>query len=93
MLVRKIGDTFEFESLTTDSAFLVKLILKSSDEEQLITLPVGVDVSFTPRELENGTIRKTIGEDRWQNFLRMKDKGIDTMFIDSQKEGIGNHVI
>lgn len=93
MLVRKIGDTFEFESLTTDSAFLVKLLLTSSNEEKLITLPVGVEVSFVPRELEKGTIRKTIGEDRWENFLRMKDKGINTMFIDSQREGIGTNVV
>ena len=93
MLVRKIGDTYEFESLTTDSAFLVKFILTDSGEEKLTTLPIGVDVVFTPKNLKPGSIKETIGDIRWQNFLRMKDKGIDTMFIDPQKEGIGTNVV
>ena len=93
MLVRKVGDNYEFESLTTDSAFLVKLILDKDNAEKLVTVPVGVDIEFKPRELDAGTIQKTIGDDRWENFLRMKEKGITTMFIDSQKAGIGNHVI
>ena len=37
-------------------------------------MPVDVPVVFEPRILEPGTIRKAIGEGRWENFERMKEK-------------------
>lgn len=83
MLVKRIESGFEFESPTTNGAFLVKLSLMDNGDELLETVPVGVPVSYEPRKLKNGTIEKSIGLDRWKNFIRMRDDGIYTMFIDS----------
>lgn len=83
MLVKKIKSGFEFESPTVNGAFLVKLFLMDNGEELLETVPVGVPVSYEPRKLKTGTIEKSIGMDRWGNFVRMRDEGISTMFIDS----------
>ena len=82
MLVKKIVSGFEFESPTINGAFLVKLSLLDNGEELLETIPVGVPVSYEPRQLKPGTIEKSIGSKRWNNFVRMKDEGISTMFID-----------
>ena len=82
MIVKKTANGYEFSTHTSDGAFLVTLTLDDSGAETLNTVPVGVPVSFTPLELEKGTIEKAIGEQRWQNFLRMKELDISTMFID-----------
>ena len=82
MLVKKIDSGFEFESPTINGAFMVKLTLEDSGNELLETIPVGVPVTFEPRELKPGTIEKSIGSKRWSNFVRMKEEGINTMFID-----------
>ena len=82
MLVKKIKSGFEFESPTINGAFLVKLSLMDDGEELLETIPVGVAVSYEPRVLKSGTIEKSIGSKRWSNFIRMKEEGINTMFID-----------
>ncbi len=82
MLVKKIDKGFEFESPTLNGAFMVKLTLMDNGDELLETIPIGVAVSYVPRKLESGTIEKSIGNKRWNNFVRMKDEGIRTMFID-----------
>jgi len=82
MLVKKTDTGFEFESLTINGAFLVKLTLGDNGKEFLETIPVGVPVHYEPRDLKPGTIEKSIGSARWGNFVRMKDEGINTMFID-----------
>jgi hypothetical protein len=82
MLVKKIVRGFVFDSPTTNGAFLVKLSLMNNGDELLETIPMGVAVAYEPRHLQPGTIEKSIGSKRWSNFIRMKDEGIDTMFID-----------
>lgn len=90
-MVVKTDSSYEFSCPTVDSAFLVKLILTKEGEEQLNTQPMNAPTTFPPRVLEPGTIRKAIGEDRWKNFLVMKEKGITEMFIDSHKKGFVPH--
>ena len=87
MLVKRINNYYEFLSSSFDGAFIIKLTLTDKGKERLVTIPVGVPVSFTPRDLEPGTIRKAIGEERWENFLRMKESGIFAMFIDPHYKG------
>jgi hypothetical protein len=82
MIVKKISQGYEFESPTINGAFMVKLTLFDNGNELLETIPMGVPVSYEPRELKSGTIEKYIGTKRWSNFIRMKDEGIRTMFID-----------
>ncbi len=82
MLVKKIDKGFEFESPTLNGAFMVKLTLMDNGDELLETVPIGVAVAYEPRKLDSGTIEKSIGKIRWSNFVRMKDEGIKTMFID-----------
>jgi len=82
MLVKQIDHGYEFESPTVNGAFLVKLSLMDNGDEMLETIPVGVPVSFESRKLDRGTIEKSIGTSRWNNFIRMRDEGISTMFID-----------
>jgi len=75
-----------------DGAFIVRLILTDNGEEKLETVPVGVTVSCIAHDLEPGTIEKAIGEVRWKNFLKMKEGGISTMFIDPHFKGFIPHV-
>ena len=82
MMARKIENGYQFESTTADGAFIVRLILGDDGSETLASYPVGVPVTFKPRQLESGTIQQAIGPERWENFLSMKEKGIATMFID-----------
>jgi hypothetical protein len=82
MLVKKIDRGYEFESPTVNGAFLVKLSLMENGDELLETVPIGVPVAYEPRKLKSGTIEKSIGTSRWNNFVRMRDEGISTMFID-----------
>ena len=82
MLVKKINHGYEFESPTVNGAFLVKLNLMDNGDETLETVPIGVPVTYEPRKLDRGTIEKSIGTSRWNNFIRMRDEGISTMFID-----------
>lgn len=85
MLVRKIENGYQFESLTMDGAFIIKLTLTKGGKEKLETCPVGTAVSFPPRELPAGTIKKAVGPERWKNFLQMKGKGIATMFLEPHR--------
>ena len=82
MIVRRTANGHEFTTYTTDGAFAVTLTLTDSGEETLQTVPMGVPVSFTPLKLKSGTIEKAIGLERWNNFRRMKNLDIPTMFID-----------
>jgi hypothetical protein len=82
MIVKKTDNGYEFLTYTRDGAFLVTLTLSDKGAETLRTVPVGVPVSFTPLKLKPGTIKKAIGEQRWQNFMNMKKLAISTMFID-----------
>ena len=91
MLVKKTDGNYEFSCPTVDGEFLVKLILTADGQEQLNTQPTNAPNTFPPRILESGTIRKAIGEERWNNFQTMKEKGIDEMFIDSHKKGFVPH--
>lgn len=92
MLVKRIEKGYEFESPTTDGAFIVRLTLRDNGEEKLETVPVGVSVAFRPSDLEPGTIEKALGEERWQNFSNMKAEGISTMFIDPHSKSFIPHV-
>ncbi|MCG8571644.1 MAG: hypothetical protein MJB14_16030 [Spirochaetes bacterium] len=92
MLVKRVNNGYEFESPTVNGAFIVKLTLTDKGEEKLETLPIGVPVTFTPRDLDKGTIKKAIGDERWKNFEKMKKDGISTMFIDPHKSGFIPHV-
>jgi len=88
MLVKKVGNGYEFTSPTIDGTFLVKLTLTDRGEEKLNTVCLAVAVSLTPRKLKPGTIRKAIGEERWANFARMKKRtGTSTMFIEPHGKG------
>lgn len=92
MHVKKVNGDYEFTCSTTDGEFIVKMILMENGGERLNTQPVENPGIFPARDLEPGTIAKAIGSERWENFLRMKDKGFDTMFIDSHKQGFVPHV-
>jgi len=83
MLVQKSKDVYQFTSLTFDGIFIVKLTLSNDGKERLETCPVGTKVKFNPRLLPRGTIKKTIGPERWKNFLSMKEKKLYKMFLDS----------
>jgi hypothetical protein len=82
MLVQKIKGGYQFTSITFDCAFIIKLTLPHDGKERLETCPVGAKGKFKPRILPRGTIKKAIGPERWKNFLSMKEKNIDKMFID-----------
>lgn len=82
MLAQKVKGGYQFTSLTFDGAFIIKFTLTRNGEESLETCPVGAKVKFKPRILPRGTIKKVIGPARWNNFLSMKKKKIDKMFID-----------
>jgi hypothetical protein len=84
MLLTKVNSHYEFQSPSIDGAFLVKLILNDKQEEKLVTRLVSVPTFFAPRNLEPGTIRKVIGEEGWQQFLRMKEQGTESLLIDPQ---------
>jgi hypothetical protein len=92
MLVKKIADAYEFQSPTTDGAFIVKLILTPDGREQVSTIPVGSPTVLDTRHLEPGTIRTVIGEERWRNFVRMKEDAVAAMFIDPSTAGAGSRL-
>ncbi len=80
MIVKKTDNGYEFLAYTSEGAFLVTLTLSNTGVETLRTVPVGVPpVSFTPLKLRRGTIKKAIGDQRWQNFIRMRKLAISTM--------------
>ena len=79
MIVKKTDNGYEFLAYTSEGAFLVTLTLSDTGAESLRTVPVGVPVSFTPLKLRRGTIKKAIGDQRWQNFIRMRKLAISTM--------------
>jgi hypothetical protein len=91
MRVKKIDGNYEFTCSTVNGEFMVKLILTADGQEELNTQPTEIPVVFPARILEPGTIRKAIGEERWKNFERMKEKNFDEMFIDSHKKGFVPH--
>jgi len=82
MLVKRLENCYEFESMTKDGAFMVSLTLTDDGKESLYTIPLGVKVNYEPLALKSGSIKKIIGKTRWNNFQRMKELGITTMFID-----------
>jgi hypothetical protein len=86
MLVEKINNEYRFTSPTVDGAFVVKLTLKGK-EESLNTISVPLSASFPQRKLKPGTIRASIGEERWKNFMRMKKLKLATMFIEPHSKG------
>ena len=91
MHVKRIDGDYEFTCPTVDGEFLVKLILTADGQEHLNTQPTNAPTTFPPRILEAGTIRKAIGEERWANFERMREKDIPEMFIDGHKKGFFPH--
>lgn len=86
MLAQKCKGGFHFTSLTFDGAFIVKLTLANNGEETLETCPVGTMVRFKARPLSRGTIQKTIGPERWSNFLSMKEHKLHKMFLDQDQD-------
>jgi len=82
MLVKRLDHAYEFGSMTNDGAFMVSLTLHDDGTETLSTMPLGCKVAYAPLNLKKGTIKMTIGKGRWANFLRMKEMGITTMFVD-----------
>jgi len=87
MLVEKINTDYRFTSPTVDGAFVVKLTLCKDKSEYLQTICVAMSASFRKRKLEAGTIRASIGEVRWKNFMRMKKLKLDSMFIEPHAKG------
>jgi len=87
MYVEKIDGVYKFTSPTINGAFIVKLTLTKEGDEELTTIAVNFPVAFVPRKLKKGTIRKAIGETRWKNFLRMKKRGLASMFLEPHKKG------
>lgn len=92
MLVKRIENGYQFESLTTDGAFIVRLTLLDSGKERLETCPVGGSVCFKARTLPIGTIERAVGPERWKNFQQMKKREISTMFIDPHYNGFIPHI-
>ena len=90
MLVEKINTEYRFPSPTVDGAFVVKLTLKGK-EESLNTISVALSASFPQRKLKPGTIRASIGEERWKNFMRMKKLKLATMFIEPHSKSFVPH--
>ncbi len=89
MFVKKVGDHYEFESPTADGAFIVKLLFyQAQGEESVATMARSTAAVLEAQRVEPGTIRRVIGEDRWNNFLRMKDQGAWAMFIDPHESGV-----
>jgi len=86
MLVQRMKGGYQFTSLTFDGAFIIKLTLPNNGKERLETCLVGSKGKFKPRILPRGTIKKAIGPERWKNFLLMKEKKIDKMFIDPYQD-------
>ena len=86
MLAQKCKGGYQFTSLTFDGVFIVKLTLANDGKESLETCPVGTKVKFKSRLLSRGTIKKTIGPERWNNFLAMEKKKLSKMFIDPYRD-------
>lgn len=85
MIAKRIKDGYQFESPTTNGFFVVKLTLNDEGKETVETCSTAVGVCFPKQELTPGTIERVVGPKRWKNFLSMKEKGIDQMFIDPQR--------
>jgi hypothetical protein len=82
MIVNKIDSGYEFLTYTRGGGFLIRLILSDTGEETLHTVSVRVPFSIKPVKLKRGTIKKAIGDQRWQTFIHMRKLAISTMFID-----------
>ncbi len=85
MLARKADNGYQFESPTINGVFIVKLHLQDDGGEKLETCSSSMSVCFERVDLEPGTIEKIIGPERWKNFLDMKERGLEKMFVDPYK--------
>lgn len=85
MLAIKVEDGYQFESPTINGVFIVKLHLLTDGREKLETCSSSMSVCFDRVDLEPGTIEKIIGPQRWKNFIEIKEKGLEKMFIDPYK--------
>ncbi len=84
MIAKKIQGGYQLESPTINGVFVVKLTLSDEGQETIETCSTTVGVCSSVRELDRGTIERTIGPARWQLLGEMKEKGIAQMFIDPQ---------
>lgn len=85
MIAKKMEDGYQFESPTTNGFFIVKLALRDDGKETIETCSTVAGICFPKQDLTPGTIEKVVGPKRWENFLSMKEKGIDKMFVDPQR--------
>lgn len=80
MIVKKTCGGHEFLTYTSEGGFLVTLTLGDTGAETLHLVALRARVSFKPVKLKRGTIKKAIGVQRWQNFIRMS-KARDSMLL------------
>ncbi|MGD0650743.1 MAG: hypothetical protein ABSA97_06335 [Verrucomicrobiia bacterium] len=79
MIVKKTDNGYEFSTYTSEGAFLVTLTLSDAGAETIHMVSVRVPLSFTPLKLRRGTIKKAIGNQRWQNFIRMRKLAVSAI--------------
>ncbi len=87
MIARKIAGGYQLESPTINGVFVVKMTLTDAGEESLETCSTKAGVCFPVQKLEPGTIERIVGPARWKLFMEMKERGVENMFIDPQKDG------
>lgn len=85
MIAKKIEGGYQLESPTINGVFVVKLTITDEGKESLETCTTKLGFCLPSQVLEPGTVEKVIGHKRWDNFLKMKEKGIDQMFVDPQR--------
>ncbi len=84
MIAKRVEGGYQFESPTINGVFIVKLTLTNDGEERSETCTTKLKFCLPSQSLHPGTIEKVIGSERWNNFIKMKEKGIEKMFIDPQ---------
>ncbi len=85
MIAKRVEGGYQIESPTINGVFVVKLNLTDEGEERLETCTTKLKFCLPSQVLHPGTIEKIIGSKRWKNFMNMKEKGIEKMFIDPQR--------
>jgi hypothetical protein len=81
MIVKKTKSGYEFLTYTSDEGFLVALTLGDTGAETLRLVSVRARITFKPVKLKRGTIKKAIGAQRWQNFIRTRKRTFSTMLM------------
>ena len=87
MIATKVKEGYKLESPTIDGVFVVKMTLNDTGEESIEICSGRAGVCFPVQKLNPGTIEKIVGPQRWRFFQKLKEEGVDRMFLDPQKEG------